>query len=177
MTTRATMDERVDVAEGLLVQCKPVWQVKNELAQKYRVTIRQAREYTERVRERWAREAGALDRSARRNAIRASVEDIYSKAISQTRVLRDQKGKPVTDPKTKKPILIPVPDLRGALRAAQVLIALDGLAEPFKVEGVVDPDSIWSILNDAKRRKTGYKKQTERVKEKGKKRGRGGRKS
>lgn len=167
MTTRIKMDERIDVAEGLLVQGKPIWQVVNELAQKYRVTPRQAREYVQRVRERWAREAGALDRSAQRDEARASVKDIYNRAISQTQVLRDPKGKPVVDAK-KKPILIPAPDLRGALRAQQILIALDGLAAPIKVEGAIDPDSVWNVVNEAKKRRERGKKG---------KHGRGGRKS
>lgn len=134
MATRIEIDKRIDVAESLLVLCKPIWQVERELARKYKVSTRQAREYIRRVRERWKRESGTLDREARRDAMRASVSMIFEKSMALEKVLIDRKGKPIKKPKTKKLMTIPTPDLECALRAGQVLIQLDGLQGPAQIE-------------------------------------------
>lgn len=134
--TQEVIEERLVETEAALLRRLAPARVAQTLAERWKVTPRQVRDYIREVRDRWRTDAEQLApdeqrrRIAQRDHMRASLNDAYSRAMGRTEVVRDGAGTPVMDPQTGRPLLREVPDLNKALRAAALLMDLDALAQP-----------------------------------------------
>lgn len=137
---RASIDElatRLREVEEAMARRVPRTQMEAAFAKRWGCSERTVRRYTQLVREKWRKEAEGEDRVARRDAMRASLNGIFNKAVMRVTVVRDANGQPIVDPTTGNPIKVENPDLRAALHASRVLIQLDGLndeAPPLRVD-------------------------------------------
>jgi hypothetical protein len=113
--TRTEKAEILDFTEAALVRRLHERQILKLLLERYGLQRRQGYRYIAEVRVRWRSEATDTDRDARRDHLRKSLEDIYGKAMSPT----------VTKPDA---------DVRTASRIARLLMDLDGLQAPTKVD-------------------------------------------
>lgn len=118
---------RLDEVETLMARRLSTSKVCQWAAAKYSITERQARKYVQKIRERWAAESSTVDRAAKRDQLRATAESIVAHALSRSEVVRDADGNPIVDPTTNRPLVREVPDLKTAIRGADVLARLDGL--------------------------------------------------
>jgi hypothetical protein len=125
--------ERLVEVETLLTRRVGSRRIEKLLAERWSLTTRQVRHYIARVRRTWEAEASSEGREAKRDAMRASLDDLYANAMGRTEIVRDAKGSPILDPQGK-PLVRPNPDTKTAVRAAAEIIRLDGLAAPTKVE-------------------------------------------
>lgn len=115
---KATRNEVVilmDFIEALMVRRLQDRQIIRLAEKEHQLGERQTRRYMAAVRKRWREEADATGREERRDHLRASLNDAYGKALATT--------------KTK-----PDPDVPAALKAAKLLMDLDALAAPTKVD-------------------------------------------
>lgn len=119
--------QRLDAIEQLMTRRLTVSAVTAWAKKEWSIGERQVRDYIKGVRDRWAREALSDDRREERSHMRASLNDIFARAMSRSEVVKDSAGNPIIDPKTSKPITREVPDLRTAVRAAESICRLDGL--------------------------------------------------
>lgn len=138
-TQRAEIEERIRVAETLLVQRVRVSAVVDHLVRTYGVSENSARRYVDAVRERWR--AGAPKtleaREARRDEIRATIDEAIRRALARTKPLVDRKGAPVmrtverqvgdTVERVEEPVAVESPDLRAALHGLRLAMQLDAL--------------------------------------------------
>jgi hypothetical protein len=97
-----------EVEELLEARLSPM-RVEATLSQRWGVTQRCVRRYVRAVRRRWRVESRSMDRTARRDQMRSTIEGILYDAR--------QSG-----------------DLTQALRAADMLVRLDGLDAPIEVD-------------------------------------------
>lgn len=125
--TKAEHARRVDEIETLLARRLSTSRIERWGAEQWKVTQRQVRNYIAHVRKRWLEEAEGTDRTAKRDQLRATAEDIIARALSRSEVVRDAAGNPIMDPKSGKPLTREIPDLRTAQRGADLLARLDGL--------------------------------------------------
>lgn len=125
--TREEMFARLREVETLIARRLSTSAIETHLSGKWNVTRRQVRDYIARMRAQWAAEATTEGRIERRDHLRASVNDLYSRAMARTEIVRDAAGNPIMDPQTQRPMLREVPDLKTAVRASEVLARLDGL--------------------------------------------------
>lgn len=128
--TREEKAQRVDAIESLMTRRLSQPGIVAWARREWAVGERQARDYIRAVRDRWAAEAGGdlgVDRQERRLHMRASLNDIYARAMARSEIVRDAAGNPFIDPTTGKPLVREVPELRTAVRAADALCRLDGL--------------------------------------------------
>jgi predicted transcriptional regulator len=139
VSRRATLEEQADrlsTIEQALVRRMSAIAVARHYARAWGMTERGVRKYIQRVREAWAAEAlaeaaaGRSSRESARDAMRASVNAVFAKAMTRSEIVRDGSGNPVLEPKTGRPLTREVPDLRSAASAARILIDLDGLSNP-----------------------------------------------
>lgn len=143
MTTRAEVEDRIRVAETLLVQKVRESTVVEHLCRAYDVSERQAARYVKAVRERWR--AGAprdlVSRERRRDELRASIDEAVRRAFQRTKAVNDAKGRPLMRTRTlrdpdgtietiEEPITVADPDLRAALHGLRLAMVLDGLEQP-----------------------------------------------
>lgn len=133
--SRQELEERYRAAETLMVQRVRMATVVDHLSRTYGVTERQAERYCERVRERWAasRPRDLAQRDARRDEIRATLDEVIRRALTATRPVKDASGAvrvEVDDEGRARPVTVPAPDLRAALHGLRLAIALDALEEP-----------------------------------------------
>lgn len=105
----------MDFFESLMVRRIPEGKILRLAAKEHGMGERQAWRYIAAVRKRWRDEATGTEREERRDHLRASLNDAYGKALSTS--------------KTK-----PDPDVSAALKAAKLLMDLDALAAPTKVD-------------------------------------------
>lgn len=140
-SSRLVREQRVRELEDALVAGVGRERALASLAAKWGVSDRTARRYMATVLERWA-EAEEEGYAERRAKVRAQIEAQILRAVTRKRYARD--------PATRKPIVLnpeeveagapPVyqreadPDERTISRALDLLIRLDGLAKPSKVE-------------------------------------------
>jgi hypothetical protein len=117
---------RMAEVEALLVRRLSNQAIEIHLAKVWGITSRQVHEYVRQVRQRWEKEAVTDDRRAERAHMRASVNDLYSRALGRTEVVRDAKGNPMIGPDGQV-LRVEKPDLRAGARAAEILCRLDGL--------------------------------------------------
>lgn len=128
--TKAEHARRVDEIETLLARRLSTSRIERWGADKWGVSQRQIRNYIRAVRDRWEEESKGTDRTAKRDQLRATAEDIVARALSRTEVVRDAAGNPViiTNPDGSTKIATrEVPDLKTAVRGSDVLARLDGL--------------------------------------------------
>lgn len=132
---RIEIEERIRAAETLMVQRVRMATVVDHLVRAYGVTERQAQRYCERVRERWAsaRPRDLAQRDARRDEIRATIDEVILRALTRKIPAKDERGATrveVDEDGQARPVLIAAPDLRAALHGLRLAIALDALEEP-----------------------------------------------
>jgi len=128
--------ERLAIVEQVLLNRMGGPRTQIELGKKWGVNARQVRKYMTEVRKRWRAEAEALgpdERLARRDGWRASLEQVFAKAMTRTVVITDSVGGPLLK-KDGTPLTREVPDLKNAIAAAKLCIDLDGLAAPAKTQ-------------------------------------------
>lgn len=94
MTNRAQIDRRISEVEAQLAAARSPRAVVAWAAARWGVTQRQGRTYVERVRERWASDGTAADRTTRRDHMRASLDAIVAMATMRTEVVRDGSRRP-----------------------------------------------------------------------------------
>jgi len=112
--SRQEFVEQMDFVESLMVRRLSERQIFKLLADRYGMGERQGYRYLTAVRERWAQEANDMGRSARRDHLRKSIEDLYVRALATS-------------------VTKPDPDVRAATRAAKLLIEIDAvMADPPK---------------------------------------------
>ncbi|MEQ8721011.1 MAG: hypothetical protein RID81_07020 [Sandaracinaceae bacterium] len=124
------LERRLEYVEERLVLRLSTARVQREVAERYGVTTRTARDYIRKVRDRWNEEASTEDRVERRNHMRASVNDIFVQAMTRRVPVLERGGAPVLeeDPDGgSRPVEREEPDLKTAIRAAETLCRLDGL--------------------------------------------------
>lgn len=115
---KATKNEAVilmDFVEALMVRRLQDRQIVRLAEKEHGLGERQTRRYMAAVRKRWRDEASRTDREERRDHIRASLNDAFSKAMTPTKTRPD-------------------PDVPAALKATKLLMDLDALAAPTKVD-------------------------------------------
>lgn len=133
---------RLDETETLMARRLSTSRVSQLVAAKYGVTERQARKYIRKIRDRWAAESSSQDRSAKRDQLRATAEAIVSAALNKSEVVRDAAGNPVLD-SSGSPVMRETPDLKTAIRGADVLARLDGLYQDrLKIEDQRAPAAV-----------------------------------
>lgn len=125
--TREEVFARLREVETLIARRLSTSAIESHLSAKWNVTRRQVRDYIARMRAQWAAEATTEGRVERRDHLRASVNDLYARAMARTEIVRDAAGNPIMDPQTQRPMTREIPDLRTAVRASEVLARLDGL--------------------------------------------------
>lgn len=133
--SRQELEERLRAAETLMVQRVRMATVVDHLVRAYGVTERQAQRYCERVRERWAasRPRDLAQRDARRDEIRATLDEVIRRALTATRPVKDASGAVLVEldeDGRARPVTVAAPDLRAALHGLRLAIALDALEEP-----------------------------------------------
>lgn len=113
----------------------PRAQLEAAFAKRWNISTRQVRRYTEDVRARWREEAleNQEARESQRDSMRASLNAVFSKAMTKTVVLKNASGDPVLDA-NGRPLTFEAPDLRAAVHASRVLMQLDALDQPQRVE-------------------------------------------
>lgn len=132
--------QRMAECEALMVRRLSIPAIEMHLARQWGISSRQVGDYILAVRQRWAKEAPSDTRLTERAHMRASLNDLYARAMSKTEVVRDAAGNPILD-QTGQPLRREVPDLRAATRVAETLCRLDGLyqdAVKVEVSGAVD---------------------------------------
>jgi len=112
---RREAEEITDFVEAALVRRVSESQIIRLAAKQYSLGKRQTFRYIAVVRARWARESDGTAREERRTHMRRSLEDAYSRAMTPT--------------KTK-----PDPDVSSATRVAKLMMDLDALAAPTRVD-------------------------------------------
>lgn len=129
-------DERVREVEAAMARRIPRAQMEAALCKRWDCSSRQVRRYMAEVRKRWRDEAIEMedDRPSRRDEMRASLNAIFAKAMAQTRVVKDANNNPVMDPTTGRPLVVETPDLRSAIQASRVLVQLDALDAPMRMD-------------------------------------------
>jgi len=106
------IEKRLSTVETMLIRRHPDRTIVGFCFQQWGIKERQAREYIATVRGRWREEsAGGAAREARREHMRRSLDDLYTKAVSTSATKPD-------------------PDVSGATRVAKLLMDLDGLQAP-----------------------------------------------
>lgn len=122
-----------------MVQRVRVSAVVDHLVRTYGVSENSARRYVDAVRERWR--AGAPKtleaREARRDEIRATIDEAIRRALARTKPLVDRKGAPIMRTvertvgdvveRVEEPVAVEVPDLRAALHGLRLAMQLDAL--------------------------------------------------
>lgn len=132
---RAEKARRLAEVETALVRRLSSQAIEIHFSKVWGVTSRQVHDYVREVRARWEKEAVSDDRRAERSHMRASVNDLYTRAMSKTEVVRDAKGNVMLGP-DGQPLRVERPDFRAATRAAEILCRLDGLyQDEVKVTG------------------------------------------
>lgn len=107
--------EILDFTEAAMVRRLHERQILKLLLDRYALQRRQGYRYIAEVRARWRQEATETNRDERRDHMRKTLEDVFSKAMGTT--------------PTK-----PDPDVRSAVAASRLLMDLDALQTPAKVE-------------------------------------------
>lgn len=132
-------EEHLAETEQALVRLRAKYRVQQHLVTKYGIAPRTARKWIEAVRRRWGAEAEQTDRTAKRNEMRATLNELLHQALNKTIVVKNPDGTVVVDPQSGRPVVKLQPDLQRALHASAQLRALDGLDAPTKhvVEGGV----------------------------------------
>lgn len=136
--TREDHQERLAETERVLVRLRASFRVEAHLVKKYGVASRTARYWIAAVKKRWKDEAVVEDRTAKRNEMRVTLNEVVYEAMTRTAVVKDTDGKVVLDanpnsPTFGRPVVRQQPDLQRALHAAAQLRALDGLDAPIKL--------------------------------------------
>lgn len=128
----ASTEDRIRVAETLLLQRVRIGSVVAHLVRTYGVSERQAQRYVAKVREGWRRGAprDVETREARRDEVRATIDEVIRLAMQRRKPLRGPDGGPVFAPGTTDPIMVPEPDLRAALHGLRLAMQLDALEAP-----------------------------------------------
>jgi hypothetical protein len=168
MALHEEREDRLREVEGAMARRIPTRQLEAMFAKRWNISVRQVRRYVATVRDRWREEAQELesDRPKQRDAMRASLNVVFSKAMTKTAVVKDAAGNPLIDPATGRPLTMEAPDLRGAVQAAKVLVALDALDAPQRVElgGTVDHTVSGEGIEDLKNFLLGVKTRAQAAK-------------
>lgn len=126
--------QRLAECEALMVRRLSIPAIEMHLARQWGISSRQVGDYIKEVRQRWVKEAPSDARITERAHMRASLNDLYARAMSKTEIVRDAAGNPILDPQGQ-PLRREVPDLRAATRVSETLCRLDGLyQDTVKVE-------------------------------------------
>ena len=118
--------EVMRAAEGLMFQRMRRTEVQREICQRFGCGPRTARKYMRLVTDNWGEEAKAEDRTERRNSMRETANDLYTKAMER-RIFATAAGGGVQCDEEGEPVILEAPDLRAAARALEILAKLDGL--------------------------------------------------
>lgn len=121
--------QRLAEIETMLARRLSERRVEQDCAKRWGVAGRTVRLLVTEVRSRWAIEADGLDRAAKRAHMHATACDLYARAMGRTEVVRDGAGNPIMEPGTGRPLLREVPDLKTAVRAADLIARLHGLLQ------------------------------------------------
>lgn len=143
-------DKRVAETQQLLLTVRRDAHVQRQLADRWDITHRQARNWIRKAYAKWAADAKEHGdpievREARRNKARETYETVIAIAFNRTEVVKNDDGEVVLDeremlpdgrknPRYKLPIERPKPDLVRVVTALLGMRHLDGLNEPTKLE-------------------------------------------
>jgi len=139
----------LEVEQGLLRRLPPQ-QIARALATRWSTTERTVWAYIARVRARWEREAAdGGRREEARDHMRASLNDVYAKAMGRRAALTDDKGVAILDQKTGQPMMAERPDLNNAIKAARLLVDLDALQQPPPVQALTIAATVQATVDPA----------------------------
>jgi len=145
-------DQRELEAEQALLRRLPPQQIANVLSARWQVTERTAWNYIARVRARWehesANEGSQGARDAARAHLRASLNDVYSKAMGRRGQVLDATGQPILDA-AGQPTYQERPDLNNAIKAARLLVDLDALQQPPPVQALTIAATVQATVDPA----------------------------
>ncbi len=139
--TKLEYESRIADTEEHIVRLRSSPRIIRVMAAKYRVDPKSVANWIREVYDRWAAEATEVNREARRNEMRATLNTVVSMALNKSTVLKDINGNPMIDAVTQKPITRALPDIKSVLDATKQLRALDGLDAPVRVDARLDGDS------------------------------------
>lgn len=147
--TAAEREQRLVEVETLMARRLGVTSIEIHLAKQWGISTRQVRDYVAEVRKRWEVESITDDRKLERASMRASVNDLYARAMAKSEVVKDAAGNPIMG-SNGQPLRRDAPDIKAALRAAELLCRLDGLfQDSLKVQAQVQVTGVVGSFNDA----------------------------
>jgi len=127
------MQDVVDDVERHLVRLRSATRVAPIVAKKHGGSIRQAYRWIAMVHKKWEAESAA-DGHAQRGRLRSDYRSVLNEALynamNRTETVRDEKGKPVLDDVTGKPVTRIVMDVPDVVRCVRQLAKLDGVDAP-----------------------------------------------
>ncbi len=133
-------EQREQEIEAALLRRLPPHQIAVAMAKRWGTSERTAWNYMAKVRARWVNEAGREattdGRVEVRAHMRASLNDVYAKAMGRRAPVLDSTGAPVMDPKTGQPLTVERPDLGKAIQVARLIVDLDALQAPPPVQQI-----------------------------------------
>jgi len=141
-------EQRVAEVEAAMIRRMSTGAIIRHFSARWGIRERQIERYMARVREQWDREGRDLApraREARRDQMRASLDDCYAQSMSRREVVKDSSGNPVLGP-DGAPLTVARPDTRSAIAAARLLMDLDALSEEPPKQRVEHSGSIGAEL-------------------------------
>lgn len=146
----AEASKRMLLLESLMARRMRTRVIVQEVKAAHDVSERTVYREMDKIRALWIRESADVDRESRRRELRYAMEDTLQRALDATAPIRDAMGKPVVNPETHEPIMVPEPNLGAAARLLDTLAKLDGLYQ-FPLELKVQ-ESVEDMLNTVKGR-------------------------